>query len=51
MGWETANLHLGTPGARERVQKDLSRRNGNWLLAAVRLMVGEVEKDWDRWRK
>jgi hypothetical protein len=51
MGWETANLHLGSPGACERVQKDLSRRNPRWLLAAVRSMVRGVEKDWERWRK
>jgi hypothetical protein len=51
MGWETANLHLGSSGARERVQKDLSRRRPRWLMEAARLMVRQVEKDWKQWRE
>jgi hypothetical protein len=51
MGWETANIHLGTAKLRRLVLADLGRRKSAWLAkAAVR--TGEtVERDWRRWCK
>src|SRR5271169_6376297 len=31
MGWETANIHLGTPKAIRAIKRDLARRKGRWL--------------------
>jgi Uncharacterized protein conserved in bacteria (DUF2252) len=51
MGWETANMHLGTPGERRRVLTDLARRKGNWLTKSAERMAQVLERDWRRWRK
>lgn len=51
MGWETANIHLGSPSARKRVRKYLSRLKPNWLSSAARDMAKVVTKDWRDWRK
>jgi hypothetical protein len=49
MGWETANLHLGTRRA-EDILRDLSRRRGNWLHKAAAKMVVATRKDWEEWQ-
>ncbi len=51
MGSETANVHWGTPSEIPAVRKDLSRRRGNWLLAAATRMADSVRADWKDWRK
>ena len=51
MGWETANMHLGTPGERRRILKDLGKRKGNWLTSSAERMGETLEHDWRRWRK
>lgn len=51
MGAETANVHLGTAGARERIRRDLARRGGKWLLNAARDMEKFVRRDWKDWRR
>jgi hypothetical protein len=51
MGWEAANVHLGSPGQRARILSDLHRRNGRWLSQAAGRMAQAVERDWRRWRK
>jgi hypothetical protein len=51
MGWETANVHLGTPLAIPDVRKDLKRRKSDWLFEAARDMVKHVRRDWKEWRK
>jgi hypothetical protein len=48
MGFETANMHLGTPGA--RIASDLRRRRGRWLVRAARIMARATEADWRAWR-
>ncbi len=53
MGWETANVHLGTakPG---RLLADLDRRERReegWLLAAADRMLAAVDDDWRALRK
>jgi len=51
MGWETANIHLGTPGARRAIGRDLERRPASWLDHAAKAMADAVTADWQRWRK
>jgi hypothetical protein len=49
MGWETANVHLGTPDA-SAVRADLKRRKGRWLFDAASRMADAVERDWRAWK-
>lgn len=49
MGWETANIHLGTKAAAGRVLKDLKRRPGKWLLRAAGAMESATRQDWKVW--
>ncbi len=51
MGWETANVHLGTPSARARLLADLKKRDAGWLLKAARQMAKAISSDWKEWRK
>jgi hypothetical protein len=51
MGWETANIHLGSRRAMASVKADLLQRPKNWLKKAVRRMAEATEKDWAKWRK
>lgn len=51
MGWETANIHLGTDGAREAIIKDLKGRSNDWLNKAAVKMVKRVRSDHARWQK
>lgn len=50
MGWETANVHLGTPRMCDDIPKDLKRRKANWLFDAARDMVEAVRHDWKKWK-
>ena len=50
MGWETANVHLGTKKAIPEVEKDLKKRKTGWLFAAAKDMAKAVRKDWKDWR-
>ncbi len=47
MGFETANVHLTTRGA--RIQSDLRSRKGKWLESAAQAMAGMVREDWKAW--
>ena len=49
MGWETANVHLGSAKART-LRKDLARRNRNWLRRAGSVMLDAVREDYEAWR-
>jgi hypothetical protein len=51
MGWETANIHLGTVDARKYILRHLSRLKPNWLLAAAKDMESAVTIDWRAWKK
>jgi len=51
MGWETANMHLGTPAPREGILTDLRRLSGRWLARAAGRMAETVEGEWRKWRK
>jgi uncharacterized protein (DUF2252 family) len=51
MGFETANIHLGTSQARKRITRDLGKRKPGWLPAAVHTMAKAVQTDWQAWCK
>ncbi len=51
MGWETANVHLGSPRSIPAVQRDLKRRPVGWLHEAAQQMVKATTADWQEWRK
>jgi Uncharacterized protein conserved in bacteria (DUF2252) len=51
MGWETANIHLGTVDAQKYVRRHLSRLKPNWLYTAAKDMQEAVSGDWRDWKK
>ncbi|MGO8815451.1 MAG: DUF2252 family protein [Terriglobia bacterium] len=51
MGFETANIHLGSKGAVKNVRRDLAKRKAGWVHEAAKKMVDAVQKDWEEWRK
>lgn len=51
MGYELANVHLGTSGTAVRVGSDLRRRKSAWLRQSSEVMAAATLKDWKRWRK
>jgi Uncharacterized protein conserved in bacteria (DUF2252) len=50
MGWETANIHLGT-GRAAALRADLKKKPAGWLLAAARAMEKAVLGDFVEFRK
>jgi hypothetical protein len=50
MGWETANIHLGTLEAAKAIESDLKKRPANWLHDAAEAMTEAMRKDWETWR-
>jgi len=49
MGWETANVHLGTAAAKT-LRADLKARDAGWLGHAARRMAEVVEEDFEAWQ-
>lgn len=49
MGWETANIHLGS-GNRAALRRTLARLPRRWLLEAAHHMAHVVRADWQEWR-
>jgi hypothetical protein len=49
MGYEVANVHLGTKKARNTVLKDLNARKGRWLYDTARDMRKGVRRDYLEW--
>ena len=49
MGFETANVHLGSAPA-ETLLKDLSTRESGWLHDAAVRMIRSTAEDWNEWR-
>lgn len=45
MGWETANIHLGSGGG-AAILRDLRRKAGRWLFKAASQMREQVLEDW-----
>ncbi len=50
MGWETANLHLGTARA-PKLSAALKAKPANWLHHAAKAMRDQTASDWKEWRK
>jgi hypothetical protein len=51
MGWELANVHLGSKRTATNLRRDLSQRKSNWLCHATEVMTNATLKDWKEWRK
>jgi len=51
MGWETANIHLGTRSARKPILRHLQKQKAKWLHQAALDMLGTVRGDWAVWKK
>jgi hypothetical protein len=51
MGWETANIHLGTESARKSILRHVQKQKGKWLHQATDEMSQAVREDWKDWRK
>ena len=51
MGFETANIHLGSEEIIPKVRTDLNKRSPLWLHEAAKAMVKAVQSDWEEWRK
>jgi hypothetical protein len=51
MGWETANIHLGTREARKPVAKMLRELPDAWLNTAATSMLKGILEDWNVFRK
>ncbi|HXM95945.1 MAG TPA: DUF2252 family protein [Candidatus Dormibacteraeota bacterium] len=51
MGWETANMHFGSPKAIAKVKRDLSKRRGRWLHKAAKAMSNATLEDWNQWQR
>lgn len=49
MGFETANVHMGTPAARAAILRHLRRRPPDWLHRAAKPFVEAVVTDWRDW--
>jgi hypothetical protein len=50
MGWETANVHLGSAKA-PVLMRDLAKRPAGWLHRAAEEMFEATAHDWEDWRK
>ncbi len=51
MGWETANIHLGTKLARKAILRHIEKQKGKWLHRATEEMLKAVREDWNTWKK
>lgn len=51
IGFETANVHLGTPDAVKKIAADLRQRRPQWLYEASKAMERATIDDWKQWRK
>ncbi len=51
MGWEVANIHLGTRSRVKDILADLKDRKKNWLVKYADRMVGVTLDDWEIWKK
>ena len=51
MGWETANVHLGSPQSIKAILRDLSKRKAKWLSEAAKRMTSVTISDWTDWAR
>jgi hypothetical protein len=50
MGWETANIHLGSTTARKPILRHMQKQKPKWLHNAVEAMLNAVRADWKAWK-
>jgi hypothetical protein len=50
MGLELANVHLGTGNRRAAIQRDLARREPDWLHANAKRAAAAVVRDYQDWK-
>lgn len=50
IGFEIANVHLGTPRATPAILQNLRGRTRNWMHEAATRMVKATTDDWRLWR-
>lgn len=51
MGFEAANVHLGSKGTRRAILRDLGKRPPKWLHDAAKRALTFVTNDWEEWRQ
>jgi len=51
MGWETANIHLGSRAAVAKIKRDLKSLRGKWLHKAAKAMCKVTLEDWKDWQR
>jgi len=51
MGFETANIHLGSQAQRKQILRYLKKQKPKWLHRAALDMVEAVRSDWREWKK
>jgi hypothetical protein len=51
MGWETANIHLGSRESIDSVKKHFHKLAPDWLLSNAKAMAKAIGHDWRVWRK
>jgi len=51
MGWETANIHLGSRMARSAILRHLKKQKAKWLHAASDEVLKAVLSDWETWKE
>jgi uncharacterized protein (DUF2252 family) len=51
MGYEVANVHLGTRGASPRIRADLRRHKPKWLRQSAERMTEATLADWKEWKR
>ncbi len=50
MGWETANIHLGSKQTIKAIKQDLQQQPRGWLHEAANAMVAATQADWTEWK-
>jgi hypothetical protein len=51
MGWEIANVHLGSNASGKTILEHFRKQRGKWLHRATQQMLDSVREDWKAWRK
>ncbi len=51
MGWETANMHFGSPRAIPQIKRELAKQKSRWLHKAAKAMCNAAMEDWNDWLK
>lgn len=51
MGFETANVHLGSPKAVRTIRQDIAKRKAKWLRGAAEQMTRVTISDWKTWAR